>query len=250
MTPRPVWVVLAITAATGLAITGRVRGWTNDPGEATQLARYLGAALAAGVAGALDTTGSDIADATPRPRWRRHTTSLVPAVVPLALAAIVLLAWCLPHTRLGVVAGLALEAAVMTVAAVTGAAMSRERPGQPSAPPATTAVAAPMILLLLTPMAPARLALVVDPESPGWSSAHLRWALLGVLLLTVLRGLWADPGRPRKHHLPRTSRGRTPPTRPRTPDVHRGMPPAVGSAARERDVTREPTTSPSIRSAP
>jgi len=89
--------------------------------------------------------------------------------------------------------------------------MSRERPGQPPTPATTAAVAAPMVLLLLTPMAPARLALVVTPQSPTWSSAHLRWALLGILLLGVIAYLWADPGRPRSHHLPG---GR------RTPDVH------------------------------
>ncbi len=250
MTPRSVWVVLAIAAATGLTITGRVRGWTDDPGGSAQLARYVGAALAIGVAGALDTTGSDIADAAPRPRWRRHTTCLVPAVVPLALAGAVLLAWCLPNARLGVVGGLALEAGVMSVAAVAGGAMSRERPGQPSAPAATTAVAAPMALLLLTPMAPARLALVADPESPTWSSAHLRWALLGVLLLTVLARLWADPGRPRRHHLPGIGRGRTRPAGPPTPDLYAAMPRAAGTPARVRDVTPKPNTTTASEVAP
>jgi fluoroquinolone transport system permease protein len=234
MTPRTVWVVLAVAAATGLAITGRARGWTDAPGGAAQLARYVGAALAIGVAGALDPAGSDIADAAPRPRWRRHTTSLVPAVVPLALTAAALLAWCLPHARRGVVAGLGLEAAVMTLAAVAGGAMSRERPGQPTPPAATAAVTGPMILLLLTPMAPARLALVVDPRSPTWSSAHLRWALLGIILLALIARIWADPGRPRRHHLPG---GR------RRPDVNEATTTTGGTVARESDVTPEPSTS-------
>ena len=186
MTTRARWVLAAIAAAVGLVVVGRARGWTDHLEPAVQLARSVAAVLALGLAGSSDQAGCDVADATPRPRWRRQVSALLPALVALATAWAVLLMACRPGASPAVILGTSLEAGVLALAAVVGAGLVRERPGQPAPDAATGAAAGPVLVFLLAPHVPARVALISTTDPAVSTHGKCARGALAVRLPLVL----------------------------------------------------------------
>ena len=159
------------------------------------LLRAVALTLAAAVPFALDDRSRRTVGAVPTSLAARSVAALGFAVVPAAAAWAGACAWVTVRSSRPVpVAALSLEAAGVTaVAAAAALALVRWRsvdePG---------AVTAPMVLALglLLPRLPGWAALVPEP-GPGWSAAHVRWAVVLALALGAGAAAVADPARGR-----------------------------------------------------
>jgi hypothetical protein len=153
--------------------------------------RVVALLLAVGLSFALDDRTRTTLGGVPAPLWWRGAVRLLLAGVPALVAWVVTLVWVDHRVGGGLpVGGLSLEAAALAAVAVAvAAALARWRDvAEPGA------VVSPVVLLsaLIVLQLPPRVALAVQP-GPGWSGAHLRWAVLLAMGLLGTAAALRDP---------------------------------------------------------
>lgn len=170
----------------------------DDVGAATQVLQGVALLLAATLALAVDEPGAELLDATPTPFARRVGRRL------LALAVPAVALWCLALTVVALRGAdvpalpLSLQAsALLTIALAVPAALRRwRRVWEPGL------VSGPVLIgfLLAVDQLPRSLALVpLQSGGPTWTAVHLRWAVVLLVGLALLRVGLADPATAVRH---------------------------------------------------
>jgi hypothetical protein len=201
------WGPLAAAAGLGLAIVAVPAILSVRPAAAhlAMLLRLAAACGALGTAFLLDDPATRTTPTVPTSRLVRH-------LVRAGIALPVIAAWwvaALAVARTGVEpevsaglpgAAITLEAAALVVVALALAAAGLRLTADGAVGP----LAAPALLLFLAIVwfLPHRVALILNPTDPQWTSAHRRWAVL--LVAAAIGFIWAS-----REPSPRRERQRT-----------------------------------------
>lgn len=180
---------LTLTAVAVVLVAGTVH--LLDDGYALTVVRGVTVVLAAALALTTDDPAGEVLAAAPVPRATRTLARVavgLAVVVPVWVVSVALARWRAEPTP---VAGLALEAAALAVAAVAAGAVLRARGTTAPSWLALIALAAGMVALYTLPV---RFGMAVTQTwGPPWQAAQLRWAAVLVLATAVLILALRDP---------------------------------------------------------
>ena len=181
---------LQVAAAVALVVA--TWGGLDDEGTAVTVLRGVAVLLAATIALAVDEPSAALLDATPTPMAQRLAARLaLCAVLVLPVWALALTVTSLRGADVPLVAMTLELGALATLGLAVPLALRRWwRMPEPAV------VVGPLLLggLLGAAHLPPRLLLLPPtPLDPSWDAAHLRWAVLLLVALTLLVAALADP---------------------------------------------------------
>jgi hypothetical protein len=180
-------------AAGGCAIAAVLVFVREDAADRVVVLRAAVVVVLVGALFVLDDRAAQVLDAVPT-TWRYRLTLRVLVALAITGAAFTVLATTVA-LRIGTSAGVALEEAALLGAGLAAAATAQRRWGvdEPGIVGGvfTFGFAAGLVAL------PRRWAMLVSP-GPQWSSAHLRWAGLLVVVAVALVAVSADAARARR----------------------------------------------------